>query len=155
MANEMVTTGTIVEIMPRADTFDNNGGWTCLRSLGNFLRWLVALRGIVLSCLTNDDAGDQSADDGERQSEPVLDAQQVKDGKCGDGDEHGAYVGSQTERAKQILHGCSLLGANQEDSDKREEYSDGCDDHRSYDGLQLHVAVHGESRGAEGGSRKD
>ena len=53
---------------------------------------------------------------------------------------------------KQVFHRCALFGAHQEDSDEREEDAYRRNYHRSYDSLQLHVAVHGECRGAESSS---
>ena len=56
---------------------------------------------------------------------------------------------------EQILHGCALLGTNHIDADEREEDADGCDDHRSDDGTELHIAVHGKSGSSQCGCRKN
>ena len=112
-----------------------------MRGLGNFLRRLVALRRIVFRCLANDDTRGETADDGEGQSEPVFNAQQIENDEGGDGNERGTDVCAKRQRAKQVFHGCPFLRAHQIDADERKEYADCSNNHRSNDGAKLHVAV--------------
>ena len=72
------------------------------------------MRSVILGGLTYDDACCQAGDDGERQSEPVVDAEQVKDGEGGHGDEQGRDICTYRQRAQQVAHGSALLGSDGE-----------------------------------------
>ena len=73
----------------RADTFDDHGSRACQSGLRDFLRGLIAVRGVVFRSLTDDDTGSQTRDDRERQPLPVLDVKQVENDKGGNGDKYG------------------------------------------------------------------
>ncbi len=56
----------------RTDTFDDNGSRARLASRCYLLGRLEAQRGVILRGLADDDAGQQTADDGERNAYPVF-----------------------------------------------------------------------------------
>jgi hypothetical protein len=52
------------------------------------------VRGVVFRGLADDDTRRQACDDGEGESHPVLDAQEIQDAESSDGNEQGTDVGS-------------------------------------------------------------
>ena len=72
MATEMVTIGMQVEIIPVPIPYDDNGSRARLASRCYLLGRLEAQRGVILRGLADDDAGQQTADDGERNAHPVF-----------------------------------------------------------------------------------
>ena len=129
-------------------TFNNNGGRTGETSLGNLLGGLVAMRSVIFGSLTDDDTGGKTRNDGEGETQPVFDTQQVEDGEGGNGDEDGTDVGTQRQRLQQVALGSALLGTNEEDAEERQEYTHSGNQHGGDDGLQLDL----QTGYAKGGS---
>ena len=74
------------------------------------------MRGVVLCSLSDDDTCCQTGDDGERETNPVLDTQEIEYAEGGNGDEHGADVCAKWQRTKQILHRSTFLRTNEENT---------------------------------------
>ena len=55
---------------------------------------------------------------------------------------------------EKFLHRSALPCTHHEDADERKENTDGSNNHRCYDGTQLHVAIHGKCCGSKSCSRE-
>ena len=82
----------------RANTLDDDCCRTRLAGFGNTLGGLVAMRGVILGGLAYHNACRQTADNREAHANPVFYTQQVKDDERGDGYEHSAHIGADTQR---------------------------------------------------------
>ena len=121
----------------RTNTFNNHRGRTRLSGGRDILGGLVAVGGVVLRSLSDDDACGKTADDAERKAQPVFETQEIQDAESGNGDEHGADVRAEREAAQQVLHRSTLFRANEEDADKAQENPHGSNGHRRDDGVHL------------------
>ena len=134
----------------RPDPGDDDRGRPGLGASGDLLRRLVGVRGVILGGLPDDDAGQESRDDRERQSDPVLDSQQIEDAERRAGDQQRTEIDAHTQRTEQFAHRGALLGAHEEDADDRKHDAHGSDQHRRQHGAQLHG--HPVRRSEGGGS---
>ena len=113
------------------------------------------MRGVILSSLTDNNTCSQTGNNREGKTEPILNTQEIENGKGGNGYQYGTDIGAERQRTEQILHGSSLFGANQEYTQQREENTNGSYQHRSNDSLQLDFNTgNGKSGCTKGGSRK-
>ena len=108
---------------------------------------------VVFGGLTDDNTRSESGYHGETETEPVLDAQHVKNTECGTGNEQSRYIGSKSQRMKKVAHSGSFLSAYEEDTENAEEYTHSSNEHRSNYGLKLNFEASGsKSHSTESGS---
>ena len=81
----------------RADTLDDNSSGTSQASLGDLLSRLVGVRCVILRCLTDDDTGSKTRDNGERKAEPVFNTKQIEDDEGCNGNQHSRYIRTQSQ----------------------------------------------------------
>ena len=105
--------------------------------------------------MSDDNSRRQTADDGETQTYPVVEAEDIKDEERGNCNQHSTGIGADSERTEQLAHTCSFFGAHKEDADEREEDTDSGNNHGGDDSPQLHVASRSKGRGAQSCRRKN
>ena len=136
-------------------TFYYYGSRACHRCLGYLPGRLVAVRRVIFCCLSDDDTGYQTAQDRERQSEPVVYFQHVEYDKRCYGSQCGTEIRTVSERVEQILHCRTLLCLHGENAEQREKYTHCGNKHRCDDSLELHVSAHGKGSRAESCGRQN
>ena len=128
----------------QAHAVDDDGGGTGLGTLGQFLRRLIGMGGVIFGHLADDHARQQAAHHAQGQHPPVREAQQPEDAEGEDSDENGRQVGTAAQRAQQVLQGGAFLRAHHVDAQDGKHHADGGDGHRGQDGAQLHRGAVGK-----------
>ena len=104
------------------------------------------MRCVIFSSLSDDDTCSQTADDGERQSHPVLNAEEIEDSEGRSGNQDSRNIRAKRKRVQQILHRSALLCTYEIDAEDAQEHTYSGYEHRCDDSSQLHVGHHGKSR---------
>ena len=123
---------------PDADTGNDNRRGTGFRGFRDALRRFIRVRGVVFCRLSDDNPGEQTDDDRERNADPVRNVEKIKDAECCRNDERGGNVHAATERAEEVFHRRAFLRAHEVNSENRKQNTDCRDEHRSHDCLNLH-----------------
>ena len=138
----------------RADAGDDDRRWACLGAPGDLLRRFIRMGGEVFRGLPDDNARHEARDDRERESDPVLDAQQAEDAERGSGDQQRAEIDAHAQRTEQFAHRGPLLRAHEEDAEDREQDAHRGDQHRGHHGLDLQRLGTGRGEGRSAQRRR-
>ena len=132
----------------QAHTVDDHGRRTRLGTLGQFLRGLIGMGGIIFGSLADDNAGQQTGEHRQGHLPPVGEAQQAENAEGHHRNQDRAQVGAHAQGAQQVFQRSSFLGADGVDTQDGQDNAHGGNQHRGHDGAQLHIRTLREERGS-------
>ena len=125
----------------KAQTADDNGCRTGLRTLAHFLCRLITLRSVVFCRLTDDHSGNKSYYYRKAHLPPLVRIRTKQPSKDTEGhsrDQETGGVRTNSQCTQQFLHSCALFGLHQIDTDDTQQHAASRNHRRSQHGLQLH-----------------